>query len=210
MGGVISVLRIFSKRPVSVRGNMGNKSSLLLREDEIAEIQEETGFSCNQIERLYSRFTSLDKGDNGTLCRVDFLRIPELAINPLGDRIVRAFFTESEDDRVNFRHFMRVLARFRPIKKNRKNVLNSREEKLRFAFKMYDQDNDDLIDKDELLDVLQHMVGDNISVDQLISIAERTIVEADTNGDKKISFPEFCEALERTEVEQKMSIRFLA
>ena len=26
--------------------------------------------------------------------REDFLRIPELAINPLGDRIVHAFFTE--------------------------------------------------------------------------------------------------------------------
>lgn len=46
----------------------------------------------SQIERLYSRFTSLDKGDNGCLSREDFLRIPELAINPLGDRIVHAFF----------------------------------------------------------------------------------------------------------------------
>jgi calcineurin B homologous protein 1 len=63
---------------------MGNHSSLLLREDEIAAIQEETGFTPNQIERLYSRFTSLDKRDNGFLCREDFHRIPELAINPLG------------------------------------------------------------------------------------------------------------------------------
>lgn len=46
----------------------------------------------SQIERLYSRFTSLDKADNGFLSREDFLRIPELAINPLGDRIVHAFF----------------------------------------------------------------------------------------------------------------------
>ena len=92
--------------------------------------------SPSQIERLYSRFTSLDKGDNGTLSREDFLRIPELAINPLGDRIVQAFFAETSDERINFRQFMRVLARFRPIKKNRDNKLNNREEKLRFAFKM--------------------------------------------------------------------------
>ena len=63
---------------------MGNHSSLMLREDEIAAIEVETGFTPNQIERLYSRFTSLDKGDNGFLCREDFHRIPELAINPLG------------------------------------------------------------------------------------------------------------------------------
>lgn len=85
----------------------------------------------NQIERLYSRFTSLDKNDCGTLAREDFLRIPELAINPLSERIVHSFFAESHDDRVNFLQFMRVLAHFRPIRKNRENKLNSREEKLR-------------------------------------------------------------------------------
>lgn len=85
----------------------------------------------NQIERLYSRFTSLDRGDCGTLSREDFLRIPELAINPLGERIVNAFFVESSSDRVNFLQFMQVLAHFRPIKKNSLNILNSREEKLR-------------------------------------------------------------------------------
>lgn len=87
----------------------------------------------NQIERLYSRFTSLDRGDCGTLSRDDFLRIPELAINPLGERIVNSFFQEGDgfSDRVNFRQFMRVLAHFRPIKKNRENILNSREQKLR-------------------------------------------------------------------------------
>jgi calcineurin B family protein 1 len=85
----------------------------------------------NQIERLYSRFTSLDRGDCGTLSREDFLRIPELAINPLGDRIVHAFFEEGCSDRVNFLQFMQVLAHFRPIKKGRDNKLNSREQKLK-------------------------------------------------------------------------------
>lgn len=189
---------------------MGNRSSLLLRAEEIAQIQEETGFTPKQIERLYSRFTSLDRGDCGTLSREDFLRIPELAINPLGDRIVHAFFQEGGySDRVNFLQFMCVLAHFRPIKKGRDNKLNSREQKLKFAFKMYDLDSDDMISKDELLAILHMMVGANISEEQLSSIAERTILEADQNGDGMISFEEFCNALERTDVEQKMSIRFL-
>ncbi|XP_047470849.1 calcineurin B homologous protein 1-like isoform X2 [Penaeus chinensis] len=163
----------------------------------------------SQIERLYSRFTSLDKGDNGCLSREDFLRIPELAINPLGDRIVHAFFKESEGDRVNFCQFVRVLAHFRPIKRTQDNKLNAREEKLRFAFKMYDLDDDDRISREELLAVLHMMVGENISDEQLNSIAERTILEADRDGDQMISFEEFCTALERTDVEQKMSIKFL-
>ncbi|XP_023222325.1 calcineurin B homologous protein 1 [Centruroides vittatus] len=189
---------------------MGNKSSLMLQEEEIAEIQQETGFSPSQIERLYSRFTNLDKGDNGTLSREDFLRIPELAINPLGDRIVHAFFSEAyDDDRINFRQFMRVLSKFRPIKKNKENKLNNRLEKLRFAFKMYDLDDDNKISRDELLAVLHMMVGANISEEQLASIADRTIMEADKDGDQVITFEEFCSTLERTDVEEKMSIRFL-
>lgn len=83
---------------------------------------------------MYSRFTSLDRSDCGTLSREDFQRIPELAINPLGDRIVNAFFQDTNNDRVNFRQFMAVLAHFRPIRKNKDNKLNSREQKLKCMY----------------------------------------------------------------------------
>jgi len=211
---------------------MGNsRSSLSLTPDDIAEISQETGFTSSQIERLWSRFTSLDKQQKGFLTREDFLRIPELAINPLGDRIVHAFFRDSAkkndssnsfandesaaadgiSERVNFPDFVRVLAHFRPLKKNiEKNKLNGREEKLRFAFRMYDLDGDDRISKEELLAVLTMMVGANICEEQLVSIAERTIMEADADKDNLISFDEFKKVLERTDVEQKMSIRFLS
>jgi calcineurin B family protein 1 len=75
----------------------------------LREIQEETGFTSGQIDRLHSRswsspiprredrFRKLDVGNNGFLQRQDLLRIQELAINPLGDRIVHAFFFGKED-----------------------------------------------------------------------------------------------------------------
>lgn len=138
-----------------------------------------------------------------------------MAINPLGDRIINAFFPEGEDQ-VNFRGFMRTLAHFRPVEDNEKNKnlssgepLNSRTNKLLFAFRLYDLDRDDKISRDELLQVLRMMVGVNISDEQLGSIADRTIQEADTNGDTCISFSEFTKVLEKVDVEQKMSIRFL-
>merc|ERR1712088_346347 len=193
---------------------MGNsRSTLQLQQEEIEEITAETGFTKQQIERLYARFSSLDKQSRGYLTREDFLRIPELAINPLGDRIVHAFFYESkntDEEKVDFKDFVRVVAHFRPVKKNPvKNKLNTRMEKLHFAFRMYDLDGDDKISKEELLAVLNMMVGSNISTEQLISIAERTIMEADMDKDDLISFEEFAKVLERTDVEQKMSIRFL-
>ncbi|EPQ03985.1 Calcium-binding protein p22 [Myotis brandtii] len=184
---------------------MGSRASTLLRDEELEEIKKETGFSHSQITRLYSRFTSLDKGENGTLSREDFQRIPELAINPLGDRIINAFFPEGEDQ-VNFRGFMRTLAHFRPIEDNEKSKdvngpepLNSRSNKLHFAFRLYDLDKDDKISRDELLQVLRMMVGVNISDEQLGSIADRTIQEADQDGDSAISFTEFVKELFNTE-----------
>lgn len=192
---------------------MGNSSgSLLLQEDEIRLIAEETGFSRNQIVRLYSRFLSLDRQSRGYLDREDLLRIPELAINPLGDRIVDAFFTDKQeeiDKKINFRDFMRVLAHFRPISASQNLKINSRDEKLRLAFSIYDLDKSGYITQDEFKVILNMMVGSNITPEQLECIAERTINEADSDNDGKISFEEFCKAMEKTDIEQKMSIRFL-
>uniref|UniRef100_A0A2S2P1A7 Calcium-binding protein p22 n=1 Tax=Schizaphis graminum TaxID=13262 RepID=A0A2S2P1A7_SCHGA len=190
---------------------MGNRSSLLLRKEEIAQIRNETGFTANQIERLYSRFTSLDRGDLGTLSREDLLRIPELAINPLGERIVDLFHVDSGNncDRINFLQFMRGLSKFRPIRPNKPNKQNNRMEKVKFAFDMYDVDNDGMISKDELLVILHMMVGANISEEQLSIIADKTISEADIDEDGLISFDEFNKTFEKSDIEHKMSIRFL-
>ena len=56
---------------------------------------------------------------------------------------------------------------------------------------MYDLDNDGKISKDELLVVLQMMVGSNITEEQLGSIADRTISEADQDHDGQIGFEDF-------------------
>ena len=54
------------------------------------------------------------------------------------------------------------------------------------------------------------MVGDNIPEDQLIAIAERTIGELDSDGDMVITFDEFCKTLEKIDIDDKMSMKFLA
>ncbi|CAL2045168.1 hypothetical protein CAEBREN_04845 [Caenorhabditis brenneri] len=194
---------------------MGNSSSLMLRDEEIDEIMNETEFNRNQIVRLYSRFLSLDKKGQGYLSRDDFLNVPELAVNPLGDRIVDAFFTlassngDNEEQQLNFRQFVRILAHFQPISRVKKNALNSRKDKLLFAFKMYDLNKNDYITREEFKVILNSMVGANITSEQLDKIADRTIEEADADRDGKISFEEFCRAMEKTDIEEKMSIRFL-
>lgn len=99
----------------------------MLQDGEIKQISEETGFSPSQIERLYSRFAHLDRGNCGTLNKNDLMSIPELAINPLCDRLIQMFFLncESDDEMINFRQFIRVLATFRTTNNSTPNETNS-------------------------------------------------------------------------------------
>ncbi|CAF4544835.1 unnamed protein product [Rotaria socialis] len=70
---------------------------------------------------------------------------------------------------------------------------------------MYDRNHDMKIDRRELLDVLKMMVGGNIHDDQIATIADHTIGELDDDGDKSITFEEFCNTLERIDADDKMN-----
>ncbi|KAL7980711.1 hypothetical protein Chor_001865, partial [Crotalus horridus] len=59
------------------------------------------------------------------------------------------------------------------------------------AFQLYDQDKDGKISRAEMLQVLRMMVGIQVTNDQLENITDRTIQEADRDGDNAISFEEF-------------------
>lgn len=74
---------------------------------------------------------------------------------------------------------------------------------------MYDSDNDGKISKTDLVDILSLMVGANISPEQLSYIAERTILESDKNNDRCINKEEFMNAMNASECNSKMSVRFL-
>ena len=79
-----------------------------------------------------------------------------------------------------------------------------KEEKLRFAFRIYDIDNNGFIDDVELFQVLKTMVGDNLKDFQIQEIVDMTIRSADNNLDGKISFDEFCQIVEKTKVNKKV------
>ncbi|XP_057343027.1 calcineurin B homologous protein 2 isoform X2 [Manis pentadactyla] len=148
--------------------------------------------------RLYHRFRALDGNKKGYLSRADLQEIGALAVNPLGDRIIDSFFPDGSL-RVDFLGFVRVLAHFRPVDDEDAGIrdpkepepLNSRMNKLRFAFQLYDLDRDGKISRHEMLQVLRLMVGVQVTEEQLESIADRTVQEADEDGDGAVSFLEF-------------------
>ncbi|XP_048358079.1 calcineurin B homologous protein 2-like [Sphaerodactylus townsendi] len=57
--------------------------------------------------------------------------------------------------------------------------------------------------------VLRMMIGIQVTDEQLENITDRTIQEADHDGDRAISFEEFSKSVQKLNIEQKMSLRIL-
>ncbi|EDN04565.1 hypothetical protein HCAG_08231 [Histoplasma mississippiense (nom. inval.)] len=109
-----------------------------------------------------------------------------------------AIFDEDGGGDVDFQEFVSGLSAF--------SSKGNKEEKLRFAFKVYDIDRDGYISNGELFIVLKMMVGSNLKDMQLQQIVDKTIMEADKDGDGKISFEEFTRMVENTDVSMSMTL----
>ena len=110
------------------------------------------------MQKLYKNFSKLDKDKSGTLEPQEFFDIPELANNPLVKRVI-SVLDKNKDGSISFLEFVQGL--------NALSAGSSQEEKLRFAFQIYDINADGFISNGELFHVLKMMVGSNLSDVQL-------------------------------------------
>jgi serine/threonine-protein phosphatase 2B regulatory subunit len=171
---------------------MGNTSSTVLD-----NIVQGTNFDRDEVDRLRKRFMKLDKDNSGTIERDEFLSLPQISSNPLATRMI-AIFDEDGGGDVDFQEFVSGLSAF--------SSKGNKEQKLQFAFKVYDIDRDGYISNGELFIVLKMMVGSNLKDQQLQQIVDKTIMEADLDGDGRISFEEFSKMVESTDVNLSMTL----
>jgi len=163
----------------------------------LEEMVNSSNFNAEEIQRLYKRFLKLDSDHSGSVDREEFLAVPQIANNPLASRMI-AIFDEDGGGDVDFKEFIKGLSAF--------SGKGSKREKLEFAFKVYDMDRDNLISNGELFLVLKMMVGNNLKDNQLQQIVDKTIMEADSDLDGKISFDEFLVLVENTDVAKQMTL----
>lgn len=149
------------------------------------------------IDRLRKRFMKLDKDKSGTIEKDEFSSIPGVSSNPLAPRLMDVFDEDGGGD-IDFQEFISALSVF--------SGKSTKDEKLRFAFKVYDIDRDGYISNGELFIVLKMMVGKNLEDEQLQQIVDKTIMEADQDGDGKLSFTEFKKAVDNTEVASALTL----
>lgn len=156
-----------------------------------------TNFDADEIRRLGKRFRKLDLDNSGSLSVEEFMSLPELQQNPLVQRVIE-IFDEDGNGEVDFQEFIQGVSQF--------SVKGDKESKLRFAFQIYDIDKDGFISNGELFNVLKMMVGNNLKDSQLQQIVDKTIVNADKDGDGKISFSEFCAVVGNMDIHKKMVV----
>ncbi|KAK1926490.1 calcium-dependent protein serine/threonine phosphatase [Papiliotrema laurentii] len=163
-------------------------------------LEKNSNFSAPELLRLKKRFMKLDKDGSGSIDKDEFLQIPQIANNPLAHRMI-AIFDDDGSGSVDFQEFVGGLSAF--------SSKGGREEKLRFAFKVYDMDRDGYISNGELYLVLKQMVGNNLKDQQLQQIVDKTIMEADKDGDGKLSFEEFTDMVASTDIVKQMTLEDL-
>ncbi|KAG6375057.1 hypothetical protein JVT61DRAFT_3839 [Boletus reticuloceps] len=164
------------------------------------DMQKRSNFTSAELERLKKRFMKLDSDGSGSIDREEFLQIPQIASNPLASRMI-AIFDEDGGGTVDFQEFVGGLSAF--------SSRGGREEKLRFAFKVYDVDRDGYISNGELFLVLKMMVGNNLKDQQLQQIVDKTIMEGDHDRDGKLSFEEFAQMVSNTDIVKQMTLEDL-
>lgn len=156
-----------------------------------------SNFDIDEIKRLGKRFKKLDLDNSGSLSVEEFMSLPELQQNPLVHRVISIFDTDQNGE-VDFKEFIQGVSQF--------SVKGDKQSKLKFAFRIYDIDNDGYISNGELFQVLKMMVGSNLNDTQLQQIVDKTILLADKDNDGRVSFDEFCAVVGNTDIHKKMVV----
>lgn len=102
----------------------------------------------------------MDLDNSGALSVDEFMTITELQQNPLVQRVIDIFDADGNGE-VDFKEFIQGVSQF--------SVKGDKLSKLRFAFRIYDMDNDGYISNGELFQV-NYFISSQSKTSQFVSL----------------------------------------
>ena len=139
---------------------------------------------CNlkpeSIKKAYKRFQATDKDKSGMIDYTEFCEVLQVDPSPQGERLFQLFDYE-KSGQIDVREFMIALSNFTGAGK---------DDKLKFAFMIFDEDGNGVITKGELTRILRanHMAQCDSEVARK---ADTIMQQADKDGDGVVTFDEF-------------------
>ncbi|XP_040369321.1 calcineurin subunit B isoform X2 [Rosa chinensis] len=162
---------------------MGSTSSMLTQYD-IEEVQEHCHnlFSQQEIVSLYKRFCQLDRNAKGFISSDEFLSVPELATNPISQRLLKMV------EGLNFKDFVAFLSAF--------SARATMQQKIEFIFKVYDSDRNGKVSFNDILEVLRDMSGSFMSDEQREKVLTQVLQESGYSRGAYLTLDDFSKACE--------------
>lgn len=158
---------------------------------------ESSNFDHDELNRLLARFMKIDTDSSGTIEKDEFLAVPTIQSNPLAARLVELFDSDGNGN-IDFGEFVSALSIF--------SSKGKRDEKLKFAFNVFDIDKDGFLSNGELFIILKKMVGDNLQNFQLQQIVDKTIIEADSSGTGTLNFADFMKVVDGSSIAESLTL----
>ncbi|XP_038898820.1 calcineurin subunit B-like isoform X1 [Benincasa hispida] len=172
---------------------MGNASSMLTQYD-IEEVQEHCNklFSQQEIVSLYQRFCQLDRNAKGFISADEFLSVPEFAMNPLSQRLLKMV------DGLNFKDFVAFLSAF--------SAKASVQHKIEFIFKVYDADCNGKVSFNDIIEVLRDLSGPFISDEQREQVLCQLLQEAGYTRNSQLTLDDFIKVLGNSGIKMDVEV----
>lgn len=148
------------------------------------------------MQTLKDNFPSCKQNPSGRANIDEIFSIPELQSNPLIRRVIN-IFDKHQDRTVDLNDIVLSLSAL---------YGEDEEAKIRFAFQIYDLNNDGQISNGELFQLLKLMVGNNLTDVQLQQLVDRTFQTVDNDLDGLISYVEFKKMVETLDIGAKLQL----
>jgi serine/threonine-protein phosphatase 2B regulatory subunit len=154
-------------------------------------------FTKQELTILYRNFLDLDSDKSGKIEPNEFFDVPELKDNPVVQRVI-SVFDKNQDGKISFYEFIMGLSTLADNDK--------KEDKFKFAFQIYDANNDGYISNGDLFKTLRLFVGENFDDVQIQQVVDRTMMTVDKDFDGLISYEEFVRFVQHMRVHELFSM----